>query len=91
MYGWLIQVGQVDLTGVGKRMSLKITRSLISAVLEGKLDGIEMHKQEVFNLNIPTKCPGVPYETLNPRYSWADEKEYENTKIKLAKAFLKNF
>ncbi|MDH5397167.1 MAG: phosphoenolpyruvate carboxykinase (ATP) [Cyclobacteriaceae bacterium] len=89
---WLINTGWSGGSyGVGSRMKLKLTRSLITAALEGKLDNVAYHKQEVFGLFLPESCPGVPYEILNPRYAWKDESAYEKTKVKLAKAFLDNF
>ena len=89
---WMVNTGWSGGSyGVGKRMSLKITRALITAALEGQLDNVNYHEQAVFKLNMPEQCPGVPDKVLNPRSAWADEQAYETTKIKLANAFLENF
>ena len=89
---WLVNTGwSGGAYGVGSRMSLKITRGLITAALNGELDTVDYHKQEVFGLMLPTSCPGVPYEVLNPRHAWEDQSAYEATKTKLAKAFQTNF
>ena len=89
---WLVNTGWSGGSyGTGKRMSLKVTRSLITAALNGELDNVEFHKQEIFKLMLPESCPGVPYEVLNPRFAWSDTKAYEDTKEKLAKGFIDNF
>ena len=89
---WMVNTGwSGGAYGTGKRMSLKITRALITAALNGDLDDVSYHEQAIFQLAMPEKCPGVPDKVLNPRSAWADEKAYEATKIKLASAFLENF
>ncbi|MDH5603201.1 MAG: phosphoenolpyruvate carboxykinase (ATP) [Cyclobacteriaceae bacterium] len=89
---WLVNTGwSGGAYGTGKRMSLKITRALITAALNGDLDEVSYHEQAIFQLAMPEKCPGVPDKVLNPRSAWEDEKAYEATKIKLAAAFLENF
>ncbi len=89
---WLVNTGwSGGAYGVGQRMKLKITRALITAALEGKLDHVEYYKQKTFGLLLPKECPGVPSDVLNPRYIWQDKEAYEATKIKLANAFISNF
>jgi phosphoenolpyruvate carboxykinase (ATP) len=79
--------------GTGKRISIKHTRALLNAALEGQLDpdkvGYEVHP--VFNLRMPTSCPGVPTEILNPRNTWADKDAYDKAALKLRDMFRKNF
>jgi phosphoenolpyruvate carboxykinase (ATP) len=79
--------------GVGKRMSIKYTRALLNAALEGKLDAgkVEYELHPIFNLKMPTSCPGVPSEVLNPRNTWADKAAYDAAAIKLRDMFRKNF
>lgn len=76
--------------GVGKRMDLKYTRAMIKAALDGKLDEVEYKKDPIFNLMIPTTCPDVPAEILDPKNTWADKEAYDKTANKLAESFAKN-
>jgi phosphoenolpyruvate carboxykinase (ATP) len=48
-------------------------------------------QHEVFGLAMPTECPGVPAEILNPRNTWTDKDAYDNKAQFLANAFVKNF
>jgi phosphoenolpyruvate carboxykinase (ATP) len=77
--------------GVGKRMNLKITRALVNAALDGRLDGVEFVTEQAFGLSIPLSCPEVPAEILNPRNSWADKEAYDRTAVDLATRFEANF
>lgn len=79
--------------GVGKRMSIKYTRALLNAALEGKLDAgkVEYEQHPVFNVKMPKSCPGVPSEVLNPRNTWSDKAAYDAAAIKLRDMFRKNF
>jgi phosphoenolpyruvate carboxykinase (ATP) len=89
---WLVNTGwSGGPYGVGKRMSLKITRALITAALEGKLNDVDYHTHEIFGLNMPVSCPNVPTEVLNPKNTWADKKDYDNKANLLANEFIKNF
>ncbi len=79
--------------GVGKRMSIKYTRALLNAALEGQLDEgkVEYELHPTFNLKMPKSCPGVPSEVLNPRNTWTDKAAYDAAAIKLRDMFRKNF
>lgn len=89
---WLINTGITGgRYGVGERMSLKYTRALITAALTGKLNNTGYETLPIFNLEIPTSCPNVPYEILNPRNTWANKDEYDATASILSKEFNKNF
>lgn len=77
--------------GVGKRMSIKVTRALLNAALEGKLDGVETEKLPILNLTIPKSCPGVDSAILNPRNTWNNKEEYDATATVLRDAFRDNF
>ena len=77
--------------GVGKRMSLKVTRALLKAALDGELDHVETETQPILNLKMPKSCPGVDSAILNPRNTWADKAEYDKTATTLRDAFRKNF
>lgn len=89
---WLVNTGWSGGSyGTGSRMSLKYTRALITAALNGELDNVEFKNHEVFGLAYPTSCPGVPSEIMDARNTWADKAAYDATAKKLATAFNKNF
>ena len=89
---WLVNTGWVGGGfGVGNRISLKYTRAMITAAMEGNLDNVEYSKHQVFGLNMPVTCPNVPAELLNPRNSWADVNAYDQKANYLASIFIKNF
>ena len=89
---WLVNTGWTGGPfGVGKRMSIAHTRAMISAALAGQLDGVEYRRHPVFNLDMPTSCPGVPAEVLDPRSTWADKAAYDAQAQKLAAMFVDNF
>jgi phosphoenolpyruvate carboxykinase (ATP) len=77
--------------GVGKRISIKHTRALLDAALDGALDDAQFETHPIFNLKIPTSCPGVPAEILNPRNTWDDKAAYDAQAHKLLDMFKKNF
>ena len=89
---WLVNTGWSGGSyGVGERMSLKYTRAMITAAMNGKLDNVEYQMQPVFDLKIPTSCEGVPSEILNPRDTWTDKGAFDETAANLANQFVKNF
>jgi len=89
---WLVNTGWIGGScGTGKRISLKHTRNLINAVLNGNLEDVSFTNFDVFNLKIPSFCPNVPGDILHPRNSWADKEEYNSNRIKLAEMFNENF
>ena len=79
--------------GVGKRISIKHTRALLNAALDGELDEgkVEFESHPIFNLKMPKSCPDVPAEILNPRNTWSDAAAYDTQAKKLADMFRKNF
>ena len=89
---WLINTGWTGGTyGVGKRIQLSHTRAMITAALKGKLDKVKFENHEVFGVAIPTSCPNVPAEVLNPRNTWADKNAYDDRAKYLGRLFIKNF
>ncbi len=89
---WLVNTGWSGGSyGVGKRMKLKYTRSMITAALNGELDNVEFATLPVFGLNMPVSCPEVPSEILNPRNTWENQKEYDAKAQSLATGFINNF
>jgi phosphoenolpyruvate carboxykinase (ATP) len=89
---WLVNTGWTGGPyGIGKRMSLKYTRALITAALQGELDNVAYAQHEIFGLAFPLSCQNVPAEVLNPRNTWSDKEAYDHKAQYLAEAFLKNF
>lgn len=89
---WLVNTGwSGGAYGTGKRMSLKYTRALITAALNGELNDVNYQQHEVFGLTMPTSCPNVPDEILSPRNTWANKDAYDAAASELARKFNKNF
>ena len=77
--------------GVGTRMKLKYTRSMITAALTGEIEKAEFKHDDLFNVDIPQSIKDVPSEVLNPRDTWKDKNAYDAQAKKLAKMFKDNF
>ncbi|TFB13808.1 phosphoenolpyruvate carboxykinase (ATP) [Filobacillus milosensis] len=77
--------------GVGSRMKLGYTRSMVQAALEGELNNVDTVKDEFFGLSIPQQCPGVPSDVLNPKKTWEDPEAYDSKAKELASKFHNNF
>ncbi|GAB4535718.1 MAG: phosphoenolpyruvate carboxykinase (ATP) [Anaerolineales bacterium] len=89
---WLVNTGWVGGPyGVGKRISIRYTRTLLNAALDGKLNQVEFYRDPVFGFMVPKTCPGLPEEVLYPATSWPDEKEYWRKYRQLAARFINNF
>ena len=77
--------------GVGERISLKATRAIITAILNGELLNCETELVKPFNLRIPKHVTGVDDSILNPENSWSDKAAYAENARTLAASFIKNF
>lgn len=89
---WLVNTGWVGGPyGVGKRISIKYTRALLNAALSGKLDKVKYKQDPVFGFEVPTTCPDVPDEVLDPSSSWSNKGEYDAKYKQLAQKFIDNF
>jgi phosphoenolpyruvate carboxykinase (ATP) len=89
---WLLNTGwSGGPYGVGKRMKLGYTRTMVHALLEGKLDDVSTRTHPVFGLAMPQSVPGVPTEVLDPRGTWSDASAYDAQAKKLASMFRTNF
>ncbi len=73
------------------RISLKYTRAIITAILNGDLDKVPYEKTDIFHLDIPASCPGVPAELLNPEKTWKSKEAYLQKANLLANLFVNNF
>ncbi len=89
---WLINTGWTGGGyGVGHRMKLAHTRAMIHAAFNGVLDEVPYDIDPIFGLHIPTSCPNVPDEILNPRNTWEDEEAYDAKSRELKGLFEKNY
>lgn len=85
---YLVNTGQ---NGTGKRISIKDTRGIIDAILNGDIDKAETKVSPIFNLEIPTALPGVDTKILDPRNTYTDASEWEVKAKDLASKFIANF
>ena len=89
---WLLNTGWVGGPyGVGKRISIHYTRAMLKAALNGDLLDVEYQEDPLFKFMVPTSCPGVPDDVLNPASSWPDEDSYMRRYRSLASRFRDNF
>lgn len=89
---WLVNTGWVGGPyGVGKRISIRHTRALLNAALNGLLEDVEYYTDPVFGFSVPKTCPEVPESVLRPWESWATRAEYDNRYAQLAARFIENF
>ncbi len=89
---WLINTGWVGgKFGVGKRISIRHTRNMLSAALEGHLDNVEYRKDKLFGFEVPLSCPNVPEDVLEPANAWGNKDEYWMRYDALAARYIENF
>ncbi len=89
---WLVNTGWTGGPyGVGRRMKLAYTRTMVRSALAGRLGDVETVVDPVFGLHIPTSVTGVPTEVLMPRNTWSDGAAYDDMAAKLAGMFKDNF
>ncbi len=89
---WLVNTGWVGgKFGVGKRISIKHTRAMLNAAMEGKLDDIEFRKDKLFGFDIPLSCPGVPDDVFEPSNAWGNKKDYWRKYDALVARYIENF
>jgi phosphoenolpyruvate carboxykinase (ATP) len=89
---WLVNTGWTGgKYGVGSRMPIKVTRALLNAALDGSLNAVEFRVDENFGFEVPVSVPGVESKILDPRQTWADGQEYDETAAKLVGLFADNF
>jgi len=85
---WLINTGwSGGPYGVGRRMDIEVTRSVLNAALDGLLDETEYQTDAVFGLHIPRCCPGVDAEILNPANTWHNREAYTQAACRLRQCF----
>ncbi|MFV0269551.1 MAG: phosphoenolpyruvate carboxykinase (ATP), partial [Draconibacterium sp.] len=77
--------------GTGKRISIKDTRGIITAILDGSIEVAPTKNLPVFNLEVPTELKGVATEILDPRDTYANAADWDEKAADLAGRFIKNF
>ncbi|MBS0881386.1 phosphoenolpyruvate carboxykinase (ATP) [Pantoea sp. JGM49] len=85
---WLVNTGW---NGAGQRLSLKDTRQIVNAILEGETGAMREETLPIFGLAIPQEIAGVDVNTLDPRNGWASPAEWQEAAEKLAQLFINNF
>jgi phosphoenolpyruvate carboxykinase (ATP) len=89
---WLVNTGWTGGSyGVGRRIELHYTRSMVQAILSGELTEVETYEDPVFGLHIPVQVPHVPADVLIPRRTWQDGDAYDDRAAELARRFKANF
>jgi phosphoenolpyruvate carboxykinase (ATP) len=89
---WLVNTGwSGGQYGVGSRMSIRHTRALLRAALDGTLTNARFRREPYFGLSIPEHVPGVPDDVLDPAQSWADKGAYDRQARHLIERFQQNF
>ncbi|MEM8964221.1 MAG: phosphoenolpyruvate carboxykinase (ATP), partial [Acidobacteriota bacterium] len=89
---WLVNTGLTGgAHGTGKRIRLRHTRAIIDAIHDGSLAQQPTVTDPVFGFEVPTSCPNVPDEILQPRNTWADQAAYDEQRKQLAQRFVENF
>jgi phosphoenolpyruvate carboxykinase (ATP) len=89
---WLLNTGWVGGPyGIGKRISIRHTRNLLTAALNGDLLDVEYYSDPIFGFQVPKTCPEVPDDVLYPAEAWPSKKEYDHKYEQLAARFIDNF
>jgi phosphoenolpyruvate carboxykinase (ATP) len=89
---WMVNTGWTGGSfGVGQRMRIATSRAIITAIQSGSLKGVEYELFDVFNLMVPTVCPGVHSALLYPGRCWSDFGQFQVQLQSLAQMFQKNF
>lgn len=89
---WLVNTGWVGGGwNVGKRISIRHTRNLLNAALEGKLESVKYRNDKLFGFEVPLSCPDVPEDVLDPATAWANKDEYWKKYDALAARYIENF
>ena len=77
--------------GTGKRISIRDTRGIIDAILDGSIETAPTKTIPYFNFEVPTALPGVDPNILDPRDTYSDRNVWEEKAKDLSSRFIKNF
>jgi phosphoenolpyruvate carboxykinase (ATP) len=88
---WLVNTGwSGGPYGIGHRMAINHTRVMVHAALRGALDEVPTRPDPIFGLGVPTSCPDIPADVLDPRRTWSDARAYDAQAQRLAGLFATN-
>lgn len=89
---WLVNTGWVGgKFGIGKRISIRHTRNMLNAVLDGKLNKVKYRKDKLFGFEVPLSCPNVPDDVFDPSNAWGSKAEYWKKYDALSSRYIENF
>jgi phosphoenolpyruvate carboxykinase (ATP) len=89
---WMVNTGwTAGPYGVGRRMSIEVSRAVVAAILNGTLAGARFEPDPLFRVLVPAAVPGVPDGILSPRRTWPDPAAYDAKAREVAELFRKNF
>jgi phosphoenolpyruvate carboxykinase (ATP) len=89
---WLVNTGWTGgQYGIGRRMPIKVTRTLLAAALDGSLKTVKFRTDPYFGFQVPVAVPGIEPHLLNPFKTWKDKAEFDATARKLVRMFQDNF
>ena len=89
---WLINTGWIGgAFGIGKRISIRYTRTLLNSALDGSLAKSKFVKDPIFGFEVPTSCEDVPADILNPAEAWPNKEAHREKYRQLASRFIENF
>ena len=89
---WMVNTGWTGGPyGIGNRIKIAYTRTMIDALLNGALNDVQYAADPVFGVQVPQTCPDIPAGVLNPRSTWPDPAAYDEQANKLARMFADNF
>ena len=89
---WLLNTGwTAGPYGIGHRMPIKATRTMLNAALDGSLVKGEFRTDKNFGVEVPTAIAGVDSNLLDPRSTWSDGEAYDQQAQKLVAMFIENF
>ncbi len=89
---WLVNTGWTGgIYGVGRRMPIKVTRTLLTAALDGSLKSVKFRTDPYFGFSVPTQLSGVEPHLLYPQKTWQNKLEFDQTARKLVGMFQQNF
>ncbi len=77
--------------GEGRRLAIKNTRAMVDAAIAGKFEGIEHTRDDLFHLDVPHSCPGVPDEILQPKNTWDNKSAFDDRARALSHEFCDSF
>jgi phosphoenolpyruvate carboxykinase (ATP) len=89
---WLLNTGwSGGAYGVGSRMEISITQTLLEAAFTGGLNNVAYKPHPIFRVLVPETCPGVHLEILSPEKTWRGQSTYRESAQKVAGRFVENF